>query len=386
MKAQAVNVNQPMSLFVVVAYSAIAVLIFNALPVIMGVASDALALSDQQLGLLASLELAGIGITSVSGLYWIRRVSWRPTVALGILALVVGNTLSAFASGATELIALRFFTGLLGEGVIFTVAIAAIGDAEKTDRAFAFSIVGQVALGMVALGSFPYVAQAAGYSGVMGVMAVLALLSLFLLPWLPASGGGAVDTAADGAAPLITWLPLLGLLAMLFWFLGLSGIWTFVERIGVEIPLTQQRVGSLLSLGLGLGALASLTVALVGDRYGRRWPPLAAIAIHVLMCIGFTGTLTATAFGAMVLIFTFVWNLGLPYILGMICDSDASGRLVVLIVSAQAFGNTAGPLIAGNVAAQYGVSGVGWSSAGLCAVALCVAVVFAYHFRPASVR
>ena len=72
MDTNSVTIDQPLPLVATVTFSAVAIIIFNALPVIMGVASDSLGLSATQLGLLASVELGGIGLTSVSGLFWIR--------------------------------------------------------------------------------------------------------------------------------------------------------------------------------------------------------------------------------------------------------------------------------------------------------------------------
>jgi predicted MFS family arabinose efflux permease len=168
---------------------------------------------------------------------------------------------------------------------------------------------------------------------------------------------------------------------MVCWFFGLSGIWAFVERMGMEVPMRQTSIGILLSLGLGLGALASLAVALIGDRYGRYWPPLAAIAAHVVLCFLFGGQLTAFAYGLMVLLLTFIWNIGLPYLLGLIADSDSTGRMVVLVVTAQAFGNTLGPLVAGQVVELRGLSSVGNSSALFCLLALMILGFFMYRVR-----
>ncbi|MDB2351923.1 MFS transporter [Luminiphilus sp.] len=388
MNTNSVTIDQPLPLIATVIVGAVAIIIFNALPVIMGVASDSLGLTATQMGLLASLELAGIGLTSVSGLFWIRKVPWRRAVLIGMLVLAAGNVLSIFVDGANTLIVVRFFTGLLGEGVVFTVGIAAIGDSRNADRAFAYSIVGQVGLGMIALWSFPYVAASLGFPGVMGVMAVLALLTLVLLPWLPA-GGEKIETSdkagqSDVAAGGIT-TPLIGLFGIVIWFVGLSGIWAFVERIGSEIPLEQTTIGMLLSLGLGLGALASLLVALVGDRYGRFWPPLAALVLHAIICFFFAGKLTVVVYGALVLLLTFIWNIGLPYLLGLIADSDASGRLVVLIVSAQAFGNTIGPLVAGQVVESRGLATVGVSSALFSIMAFGVIAIFIYRIKTSIV-
>lgn len=379
---KSLTTDQPISLFTAIFFSAVSIIIFNALPVIMGIASDTLGLSVDQMGAMASLELAGIGLSSVTGLFWIRKLSWRRVVLAGTLVMATGNILSIFANSASTLIALRFLTGLLGEGLVFTVAVAAIGDARNSDRAFALSIVGQVGLGMIALWSFPYLALSQGFAGVMAAMTVLALASLILLPWLPDGGhktAPADEAALTGPATRSIATPVIGLLGLMCWFVGLSGIWAFVERIGIQVPIEQTTIGTLLSIGLGLGAVASLMVALVGDRFGRFWPPLATIALHALICFLLAGNLTVWIYGGIVLLLTFIWNIGLPFLLGLIADSDSSGRMVVLVVSAQAFGNTIGPLVAGQVAVAKGLTGVGISSAVFCLLALAIITVFVYR-------
>jgi predicted MFS family arabinose efflux permease len=384
MSEEPVAVDEPRALFAAVSLSAIAILVFNALPVIVGVASDSLALGDDQVGLLASLELAGIGITATSGLLWIRRVRWRRAALLALLILAAGNLLSLQVGSANQLLALRFLVGLTGEGLLFTIAMTAIGDARQADRAYAFAIIGQIALGAIALWAFPLLAAAGGFAAVMGTKAGLALLGMPLLLWLP-NGGAKPSEAATGpdtvsrAIPL--WLPLTGLAAMFIWFVGLGGIWAFIERIGVAIGIPQATVGTLLAAGLAGGLLSSGLAAWLGDRYGRLWPPLVAVGLHALMCLVIAGGVNTITFTIVVLAFTFVWNLGLPYLLGLIANSDSSGKLVVLIVSAQAFGNTIGPLLAGKVATGWGENAIGLSSAACCALALAVVSLFLWHVR-----
>ena len=82
-------------------------------------------------------------------------------------------------------------------------------------------------------------------------MVTLALLSLTLLQWLPRGGEkpqpeSSQTRESDTRAAFTT--PLFGLIAIVFWFVGLSGIWAFVERVGLLVGLSQTTVGSLLAL------------------------------------------------------------------------------------------------------------------------------------------
>jgi predicted MFS family arabinose efflux permease len=384
MSEEQVSIDQPRALFAAVSLSAIAVLVFNALPVIVGTASDSLGLGDDTVGLMASLELAGIGITATSGMLWIRRIPWRPASIMALLVIAVGNLLSLQVGSAEQLLALRFVVGLAGEGLVFTIAMAAIGDSRQADRAFAFAIIGQIGLGAVALWAFPQIAAGGGFAAVMSTMAALALLGIALVAWLPR--GGAKVAKAEGeqdATPrdIPVAIPLTGLAAMFIWFIGLSGIWAFIERIGVAVGISQASVGTLLAAGLAGGLVSSGLAAWLGDRYGRLWPPLVAVGLHILMCLVIAGGISAITYAAVVLAFTFVWNLGLPYLLGLIANSDSSGKLVVLMISAQAFGNTLGQLLAGQVAAGWGDNAIGLSSAVMCLAALAVLGLFTRRIR-----
>ncbi|MGI9288016.1 MAG: MFS transporter [Pseudomonadales bacterium] len=376
-----VDINSTWVVIVAVLLSAASVMVFNAQPVILGVASDQLGLSPGQLGMLATAEIGGIGIASVTAVFWIRRLSWRTAAMAGLCVMIAGNLLSALFDQFLPLALTRFFIGLLGEGVVFAVAIGVIGDTEDSDRAFAFTLAGQVGFGMVGLWGFPYLAQPWGYDGIVICLGAIALASLFLLRWVPLHGikETVVAEASVESAPL---LPVfLGLGAMFLWFTGLSGVWAFIERMGIESGLAQTQVGSILALGMALGMLGALLASWVGDRYGRFWQPVVSLVAHMGLSIVLATSDSPNPYIISVLSFTFIWNIGLPYLLGLIANADVSGRFVVLIIAAQAFGNALGPSIAGSVASAENLTMIGFTASGFCLLSLLIYSLFVVQVK-----
>lgn len=373
-------VDQPVTLFTALLLSAVAVLVFNVEPIYLGVLQEHRGLDPSQLGLLVGAEIGGIGFASVAAVFWVRRISWRRAMLFGVAVLIVGNLASAFVEQFTELLTLRGLVGFFGAGTLFAVVNTLFGDTRVPARTFALSIFSQVGLGMLGLLVFPAVAAEWGYAGVLVGMTIPAVLGAFLLGTIPHAGSRSPDTVVGGAA--VSVLPVfVGLAVMLAWFAGLSSLWAFLERIGVEAGFSHGSVGQLLAAGMGLGALSSLVVSVIGNRFGRLWQPAFSIAAHLVLALLVVRVGAQWVYVAAVLSFTLIWNIGLPYLLGGIAAADVQGRLLVLLVAAQAMGNTAGPIIGGYIAEDLGFRAVGYNCALFSLVALLLYSAFATLLR-----
>ena len=367
------EINHPLALICAVLFSGVAVLVFNVEPVYLGVMSTHLGFTATELGTIVGVEIGAIGMASVLGVYWIRRVNWRSAMLFGVVVMVAGNTLAIFATDFLSLLLLRAIVGLLGEGVLFSIVNTMFGDTRVPARMFAISLFAQVGLGMLGFLALPSIASDWGYQGVIAAMTLPALVAAGFLYWFPRQGLPQEGLAADAKSSVSIWF---GLAAMFLWFVGLSSLWAFVERIGAERGFASGELGQWLAIGLGAGAFISLVVAGVGNRFGRRWQPPFTISLHLL-----TGLLVASFEAPLLLIFvvltfTVIWNLGLPYMLDLIAEADVTGRLIVLFVAAQAAGNTAGPVIGGVLADSYGYGVIGYNCAVFCSVALATCLLF----------
>ena len=141
---------------------------------------------------------------------------------------------------------------------IFTPIITCLGDVEDPDRAMGISVVLQVALaGFVAFAIPVLIALYFGFQGSMYFLAIICGLSLLLSGFIPKNGrflfkqGHLQDNlvAIKGARLA----PKLGLLAMFIFYLGIAGLWTFVDRIGQAGGLSAATTAAAISLALLLG-------------------------------------------------------------------------------------------------------------------------------------
>src|SRR5215469_6947449 len=90
------------------------------LPSFIGALTDELGLSSHQVGLLGSADMLGTAVVGASGVFWVRRVSWKRGVCTALVALLLCNMACFWVRDFAPLLALRLIAGLAA-GVIYTI-------------------------------------------------------------------------------------------------------------------------------------------------------------------------------------------------------------------------------------------------------------------------
>jgi hypothetical protein len=307
-------------------------------------------------GGITAVEALGTALGPVLAFFWMSRLPWR-IAAIGALAVVVaGNFLTAnMGPDATSLMTVRFVVGLLGEGTAFALSMAIIAGTAQKERNFALVIAAQVLLGVACFWFLPLPADA-GVAGVLLPLAVLAVVALATVPWIPQPAAGAGQHA--GAAARGSALPAFAALGvMMIWCTGLGAVWAFVKLIGVAVTCAGCEgdaqaaasigVGRALALSTGLAVVGALAAAALGDRLGRVIPVTVALAVQLVMVLLLRGEMSWLQFAATVAIFQVFWNMTGPYMMGTVALNDATGKVSVLIPTAQIGGFFLGPTIVG---------------------------------------
>ncbi len=359
------DINSPKAIFATVLLSTVGASMFMVQPVFLGVIADQLGFDSKQLGLVAGVELAGAGAAAFTAVFWVRRVHWRAAAAVAISLVVIFNLISAVQTDFYAVATLRLLTGLAG-GSAYAVFVAAIGDTLKTDRNFAYAIVGQVSFAIVGLVLFPHIAETWGIFGFLVGLATYALAVLPFVVWLPAKGvkdAGTIATADTGTPVPV----LMGLAIQLIWYVGLGAIWAFLERLGSDAGLARTDIGNALSIGMAIGLAGAFAAIWIGDRFGRITPFAVAIIGQVIVLWLLSDIANWAVYVVAVSGYNVTWNLALPYLLGVITNSDTSGRLAVLIPTAQTIGATSGAMLAGFLISDFGLVAVLYLGA-VCAV------------------
>lgn len=370
--------DKPTSIVAAILLGCVGVFAIMAQPILVEVLVAKLGMDSGTAGRITAVEALGTALGPLLALGWTTRVPWR---VMGIAALTVvigGNLVSAFETDTTLLIAVRFLVGLFGEGTAFALAMAIVGGSARKDRNFALLIAAQVLLGVCFFLALP-LPRDAGVAGVMLPLAGLALLALLTVGWIPqpqaAAGHGA--TAGQGGS-IMPALQALGVLAI--WCTGLGALWAFVKLIGLSVTCpgcdeaaaaaAGVRVGQALGLSTLVAVAGALAAAALADRFGRILPVTIALGVQLAMVLLLQGEMPWMQFTATVATFQVFWNLAGPYMMGTVALNDTTGRVSLLIPTAQIGGFFFGPILVGTVMTAGDLSAVNRVSAVSIALAL----------------
>ena len=372
--------NRPASIAVMVLLGGVSVFGFNIQPMYLGALADHLGYSPQQLGLIAGLEITGSALAGIAATFWVRRWPWRRVCFAALLALALGNAASIFVEDFATLIAVRFLTGFFGMGSSFALSIAALSGTRNTERNFSVTVVAQVSFGIAGFALLPRVIETVGTAGVFLPLAATAIALLPFLRLLPDGGTSERAASSHGArvSPFGIWLAL-GCQAA--WYLGVGGVWAFVERMGAEAGIDAVSIGNALALGMALGLSGAFLAAAVADRWGRVLPFAVAMLGQVFAVWFLVDLEELSSLIIAICLYNSTWNFALPYIFSLAALADTRGGLVVLMSTAQALGLTFGATLAGSVAARYGLPAVAYQGAAAAMLGLLIYVALASMLR-----
>ncbi len=348
--------DKPNAIIAALLLGCVGVFAIMAQPILVEVLVSKANLEGSAAGNITAVEALGTALGPVLAMAWMQRVSWRLAAVVALLAVIGGNAASTMLTDTSLLMALRFLVGLLGEGTAFALAIAIIGGTEHKDRNFAFLIAAQVMLGVLFFLVLP-LPREAGVAGVMLPLAALALVALATVGWVPrpapgAHGHGGAAVAGASSAPAVA-----ALAVMLIWCTGLGAVWAFVKLIGVELTCgdcdeqgkaaAAIAVGQALGLSTALAVVGALAAAALADRFGRILPVTVALLMQFAMVMLLQGEMGWAQFAATAATFQAFWNLTGPYMMGAIALGDGTGRVSLLMPTAQIGGFFLGPTIVG---------------------------------------
>lgn len=331
--------------------SALYALVFNLLPINIGSAAEAFGLTYPQMGTLGSLTLGGWVIGSLVAFALLNHMSWQQICTIGAVLSGIGFIASAQVSEISHLNVTWFVAGL-GAGLPFSIAIQALGELDEPDRVMGMKLASEVFLGAALLYLFPVLLIANwAYDGAAYGIAAMMLIGILAVSRMPRTHRTVASDAEDHAKVSFgDNLPAIAALVTLaIFFGGQTGIWTLLERIGNTIGLSGSDIGISLAVVKILGFVAGATAAVVGAKYGSRWPHvlgLICIGGGLYMVVGASG-FWAYAVGSW--IWEFGFALSQVYQMAGVAALDRSRHLVVLIPAGLGVGAALGPMAAGSL-------------------------------------
>ncbi|MBW2369893.1 MAG: MFS transporter [Deltaproteobacteria bacterium] len=348
------KINRLSTLIAACGNGAAGVLVFCLMPVLVGSFADHLGLDNSQIGLLSSVYFGCYTLTTLSSILWIRRLNWRYISIFGLLLTICGLVFILQNDSYRGVLIGMGIAGF-GAAAAYVLSICMVSDMDDPDRKFAIKLIPEQLVPAILLAILPtWVIAPYGLSGLLIVLAIFfAVITGFAL-WIPVSDSFERSAEPHSGKEKSTGPVFFALIALLLYFGGFAGLWTFLERIAVEHQLDSAVTGIILALSLIATGVSPVIAAIIGDRLGRNLPMLSGTSIGLVTLFLLAGDLTALRFGIVAIIMPGAVYVVIAYFMGLIAETDTSGRFAVLMSAALSFGATLGPAIFGYIKTTWG--------------------------------
>jgi predicted MFS family arabinose efflux permease len=382
--------DQPTAIFAAVVLGFAGTGVAMGLPLLVGSMAESLGFSDQQLGLLASSDMAGLFVGSVLTSFLVTRVNRRYLAAAGLFLVILGNYFSTQSPELVPLMLNRFCAGI-GAGVCYSTCTASLAGSHNSARTFSILLFVLVVMNAFIFYVFPIIDGKWGVNGLFMFYLLEAVPILLILPLLPRyrypeTGGESDEVVLEGEAdasetrlhiPEI--LPRLCLAAVFSFYILVGAYWAFIERAGVAVNISTDFISGTLTWGQIFSISGTALAVWLARRFGQSKPLLFALMMMVLTMLVLAGRVDKITFVFSVFSFSFFWIFIDVFQLGTLSNIDHSGRYAALVPACQGVAQAIAPSLAGILLSyQLGYSAVMMMCALAAALALCI---YVYVYR-----
>ena len=312
----------------VVALAAIVSVTLLAAPGVVGTLISGLRFNPKQAGYTIAIEQACMSLAAIPALWWMPRFDRAFVGRLCLCAAVATNLLCV---GTHDFTAIAVFRGLTGiaEGSVMAMCLAVVATSRQRERNFALWAMGQLALGAIALLVLPRIAPAYRSPALFIALALLMTAALPMVQWLPRPPGASANALVG--RPAVTAGSAAALAAVLTFYLAISGVWTYLERIGLQNAIPPEAIARDLSIASVFGIGGCWCAAWLGSRLGRGWPLGVGYGLLLSAASMLATPVNAFRFAASAFAFLYAWTFSLPFLLAVVAARDPTGRLSPLI-------------------------------------------------------
>ncbi|MCK3840422.1 MULTISPECIES: MFS transporter [Pseudomonas] len=331
----------------IVLFAAITPTILMTAPAVAAQLASEWQLSPARIGDLFSVELGAMSLATLPAWWWLKRVDWRAAALIAALLFIVANLLSMHAETYAALLALRCASALAG-GSLMILCLASAATTANPSRVYGLWVMGQLVVGALGLIVLPGLFERFGLNACYLILAGLMTLLLPLARAFPA--GNATAPANRGPSlPGSRWKAVLGVGAVLAFYISLGGVWTFIGALGARVGISPQHSGEVLAIATVMGIAGAASASLIGRRLPRAMLLLGGYALMVAAVLLLLGEPALLRFALAALLFKFTWTFILPLVLACLADLDHSGKLMNASNLVIGGGLAIGPAIAGRL-------------------------------------
>jgi MFS family permease len=169
----------------------------------------------------------------------------------------------------------------------------------------------------------------------------------------------------------------IAIIAVFFMFtLRDSMAWSLVVRIGVVVGYSTNEMGQLLSLQGLIGLVGPIIAAIIGFKFGVRFPLLLGIIFAGLTSYAiFLSPELPYLFEGSVLVWSAGYFFAISYLTAYAATLDLDGRIVAASGSAMVLGVAAGPALSGYLITKGGYDLGAWATLVLIILMIIAAIV-----------
>ncbi len=312
-------------------------------------------LSASSAGLLASLEIVAVAITSFALAPRISRFPLRRLCIIGGVLTLAGNGATAGVTTLATVALARLIAGI-GEGCVIAVANAVIAGFRHPDRGYAQVNAVNIVFSMCFLALLSIIGRSYGHVGVFAALAFVCLLFIPALLHIPAAAEASAPSGALNSPSAYAVL-----LAMLIWGSADGATWAFLLQLGERTELSPQMLSaSVASWAVG-GFLGAGAAAWLSQRVARMRALTVALILNVIITMFLSHSTSGwiymvAAFGQIVCVY-FV----MPYLLGIAAELDPQGGCATAVGGMFMLTGATGPLLGGFLTQWGGYTSLGWN-------------------------
>jgi predicted MFS family arabinose efflux permease len=303
--------------------------------------------SNRDAGMIGSSNVYGAALGALTAVFLVKRINWRAAAYALLAGLICMDLVSMLLHSFQQLVVARFLHGYFG-GMLVGIGFSIIARTREADRTFGYLLMVQVGLGGVGLMLLPPLVPMLGTWVLFAALILFSSATLAMVPFLDAYPAAVEQerTASTADGRLRRGPLTLSLVATFLFQGGNMAVYAYMIGVGRAAGLGTEITSPALAVADWIAIAGSGLVILLSTRYGRTLPLTAAILVTAACtwALHFSGL--ATVFVTANCVIGITWAFGIPYLLGMCAEFDATGQMAALGGFASKMGLASGPMLA----------------------------------------
>lgn len=347
-------------------------------PVLLGGFVEELDLTPALAGLLVSAELIAMGCGALACPLLMRVFGGTGALLAGGCVAIAGQAGWLSMPSPTMLILLRILAGA-GSGLCYGVACSQAARSRNPAVAFGFGMTLANILLALLLAVFPPFVQRHGLAGGLLLLAgLIAAMVVIAAPMLHGRGQAA-SPKGEKFRFRATLSPsfLTCLLAIFTTHLGLSVIWAFAERVGMEKGFGAAPIGAVLAMSTIANIVGAMLSTVLAAHLRPLKPVIAGTLAAALAALLIPTEDSWALFALALLLYGATYLFILPFQIALAASWGHPEEQGALAGGTGQLGYGLGPYVGGIIAGQSSYEFAAWFSLGCCLLA--VAIYLAMH-------